>query len=60
MPEAKRSETENPVYKIKVVNQFGVEVSHNLCDEDGNLNATLASGKPGEVNEDPFNFEAIF
>ena len=44
--EAVQSEDSLP-FKIKAVNQFGVEQSHDLCDEDDNLSVHMSSGKPG-------------
>ncbi|KAL5259053.1 hypothetical protein ACHWQZ_G009506 [Mnemiopsis leidyi] len=43
--EAVQSEDSLP-FKIKAVNQFGVEQSHDLCDEDDNLSVHMSSGKP--------------
>ena len=45
--EALQSEDTLP-FKIKAVNQFGVEQPHDLCDEDDNLSVHMSSGKPGK------------
>ena len=41
-------------FKIKVVNQFGVEQSHDLCDKEDNLDAVMSNGKPGVLLITPF------